>query len=231
VVAVQGEGEIPQFNIKQSLSGSASLLEIVSTLRRKDERMKEVMEELWKLDMIVEVQKELAKLEALCNMKEGFIKMKKGSELKRKRKLSKCTENVIKEVVYVEEDQKVDISEELEQQTGSAQTDFVSEVKVNIVSHLGEEKKVISESKSSLGGKTIQCPPANMRKKVSDLRKQEVIIKEKEVELRKIVKRREKIEEKERDCLAEMKDVRKKLEILKRDSEHQKRCSEHQKRC
>jgi len=224
VVAVQGEGEITQLNIQQSLSGSASLLEIVSTLKRKDERMKEVMEELWKLDMIVEVQKELAKLEALCNMKEGFIKMKKGSELKRKRKLSKCTENVIKEVVYVEEDQKVDISEELEQQTGSAQTDFVSEVKVNIVSHLGEEKEVISESKSSLGGKTIQCPPANMRKKVSDLRRQEVIIEEKEVELRKIVKRREKIEEKERDCLAEMKDVRKKLEILKRDSEYQKRC-------
>merc|ERR1719318_929029 len=173
--------------------------------------------------MIVEVQKELAKLETLCKMKEGFIKMKKGSELKRKRKLPKCSENVIKEVVHVEEDQKVDMSKELEQ-AGSAQTDFVSEVKVNIVSHLGEEEKVISESKSSLGGKTIQCPPANMRKKVSDLRKQEAIIEEKEVELRKIVKRREKIEEKERDCLAEMKDVRKKLEILKRDSEHQKRC-------
>jgi len=223
-VAVQGEGEIAEFNIQQSLIGSASLLEMVSTLKRKDERMKEVMEELWKLDMIVEVQKELAKLETLCKMKEGFTKMKKGRKLKRKGKLSKCTENVVKEVVHVEEDQKVDMSDELEQ-AGSAPTDFVSEVKVNIVRHLGEkEGEVIRESKSTLGGTTFQCPPDNMRKKVSDLKRQEVIIEEKEVEHMQIVKRREKIEEKERDCLAEMKEVRKKLKILKRDSETQKRC-------
>ena len=188
VMVVKGNGEIPKFNIYQSLSDSASLLEIAATLRRKDEKMKEMLEELRKLDMIVEVKKELTKLETLWKMKEDMRKMREGCELKRKRELSKCTENVIMEVVHVEEDKKVEMSEELGQ-AGSAETDFCSEVKVNIVRHLGERKDdVIGERK------TIQCPPDNMRKEKSDLRRQEVIIEEKEVELRKIVKRREKIE-------------------------------------
>ena len=46
VMVVKGNGEIPKFNIYQSLSDSASLLEIAATLRRKDEKMKEMMEEL-----------------------------------------------------------------------------------------------------------------------------------------------------------------------------------------
>jgi len=218
---VAGQGEIQQLCIYQPLSDSSSWLEIVSTLERKDERMKEMKEELRKLDLIVEVQQELIKLEAFLKMKEGVRKMEDGSEVKRKRRLSQCTETDIIEVVHVDEDKKKEIIE-----VGSAElvTEVCSEVKVNPVSHLGEEKKeVLCERQTMLGGKTIQCPPDIMRKKISDLRRQEVIIEEKEAKLRKIVKRREKIGEKERDCLAEMKDVRKKLKILKRCSENQKR--------
>jgi len=215
VMAVQGNREIPQFIIAHS----ASLLEIAATLKRKDEKMKEMMEELRKLDMIVEVQKELTKLETLWKMKEDMRKMQEGGELKRKRELSKCTENIVMEVVHVEEDQKVEMSQQLGQ-TGSSETDVCSEVKVNIVSHLDERKKeVVGERKTTIGGKMILCPPDNMREKISDLRRQNVIIEEKEVLLRKIVKRREKIEEKERDCLAEMKDVREKLKILRRGAQ------------
>eukprot|EP00091_Calanus_sinicus_P016232 TRINITY_DN35506_c0_g1_i1.p1 TRINITY_DN35506_c0_g1~~TRINITY_DN35506_c0_g1_i1.p1 ORF type:complete len:136 (-),score=46.03 TRINITY_DN35506_c0_g1_i1:89-496(-) len=133
------------------------------------------------------------------------------------------------DVVHVKEDNKVYMCKEHEH-VGPAERDVVS--KVNLVSHLDGEskKKGTSDRKTIIGGKTTQCSPDNILKKISDkmrkmsdIKRQEAVIEEKEAQLRKIVKRRKKIEEKERDCLAEMRDVRKRLKILKRDSGNQKR--------
>ena len=49
-------------------------------------------------------------------MKEKLRKMQEGrSELRRKRKLSVSTDNIVIYIVYLEEGQKVEISEELVQ--------------------------------------------------------------------------------------------------------------------